>query len=136
METETLQIKTSRREDLIDITDQVQQAVARQGLQDGRVFLHCPHTTCGLTINENADPDVAHDILLALKRLVPHNSKGFRHAEGNSDAHVKASMMGCGLNVFVEHGGLVLGTWQGIYLCDFDGPRTRRVLVRSTAWRD
>ena len=136
METETLQITTSQREELIDITDQVQEAVKRQGLEDGRVFLHCHHTTCGLTINENADPDVAHDILLALKRLAPRDSKGFRHAEGNSDAHVKASMMGCGLNVFVERGALVLGTWQGIYLCDFDGPRKRRVLVRPTAWRD
>ena len=91
------------------------------------MLVYVPHTTAGITINENADPDVVHDMLLTLDRLVPRNAAGYRHAEGNSDSHVKASMMGTSCQVIVDSGRLVLGTWQGIYLCEFDGPRERQV---------
>ena len=92
-----------------------------------------PHTTAGVTINENADPDVVHDMLLTLKRLIPKDLPGYRHAEGNSDSHVKASMMGSSCRILIDEGKLVLGTWQGIYFCEFDGPRTRNVHVQVTA---
>ena len=94
-------------------------------------MVFCPHTTAAITINENADPDVVHDILLALDEAVPRSDPRFRHAEGNSDAHIKASLVGSSLSVFVSGGHLVLGTWQGIYFCEFDGPRSRKVIVKT-----
>lgn len=97
------------------------------------MVVYVPHTTAGVTINENADPDVVHDMLLTLRRLVPRDAPGYRHAEGNSDSHVKTAMMGTSCHVLVEEGRLVLGTWQGIYLCEFDGPRSRQVFVRTLA---
>ncbi len=112
------------------MTDRVQEAVAESSIRSGMAVVYVPHTTAGVTINENADPDVVHDMLLTLKRLVPKNAPGYRHSEGNSDSHVKASMMGASCHVLVEQGRLVLGTWQGIYLCEFDGPRTRNVHVQ------
>ena len=120
---ESLTIKTSRREELLAVTGQLQELVTRNGWQDGVLFLHCPHTTAGLTVNENADPDVVRDILATLRRLVPERGD-YHHAEGNSDAHLKASCMGPGLSLFVEQGKIRLGTWQGVFFCEFDGPRT------------
>ena len=123
-------MKTSRRTELRNITADVADIVARSGVATGVCHVYVPHTTAGVTINEGADPDVAHDIELTFDRLVPHHAAGYRHAEGNSDSHVKTSIVGSSQTVFVEHGRLVLGTWQAIFLCEFDGPRTREVLVR------
>lgn len=122
----TLTVKTSRREDLVAITAQLQDMVAVNGWQSGMLFLHCPHTTAGLTVNENADPDVVRDVLATLSRLVPKDGD-YRHSEGNSDAHVKASCMGPGLSLIVEGGRIRLGTWQGVFFCEFDGPRNRQL---------
>ena len=118
-------LASSAKEQLIDITPQAEDAVRRSGIMDGLVHLWCNHTTAGLTINENADPDVKTDILLALRAIVPDNMS-YRHAEGNSPAHVKSSLMGCQLSVPVVNGRLALGTWQGILFCEFDGPRPAR----------
>jgi secondary thiamine-phosphate synthase enzyme len=128
---ESFEVRTQHREQFVEITSLVQRRISARGLSSGAVIVYVPHTTAGVTINENADPDVVHDMLLTLNRLVPKDAAGYRHAEGNSDSHVKASMMGASCHVLVEEGKLVLGTWQGIYLCEFDGPRTRRVLIRE-----
>ena len=125
----TLTVKTARREDLVAITAQLQDLVAVNGWQSGMLFLHCPHTTAGLTVNENADPDVVRDVLATLARLVPKDGD-YRHSEGNSDAHVKASCMGPGLSLIVEGGRIRLGTWQGVFFCEFDGPRNRQLWVQ------
>lgn len=113
---------------MVNITPTVREAVKESGLQDGIVVVHCPHTTAGMTINENADPDVVRDLLKALDELTPDID--YRHAEGNSPAHLKASLMGNSVTVPVVRGELALGTWQGIYFCEFDGPRTRRFCVQ------
>ncbi|HEX2076596.1 MAG TPA: secondary thiamine-phosphate synthase enzyme YjbQ [Longimicrobium sp.] len=123
-------MRTSRRSEMIDITDRVQQVVSRSGLGEGAVVLQSLHTTAALTINENADPDVVHDVLGKLGRLVPHEEPFYRHAEGNSDSHLKTSFFGPSLTVIVSGGRLVLGTWQGIWFCEFDGPRERNVAVQ------
>ncbi len=123
-------VSTMQRDQFVEITDRVRQHVQQSGILSGTVTVFVPHTTAGVTINENADPDVVHDMLLTLKRLIPQNSAGFRHAERNSDSHVKASMMGSSCHVIINDGQLVLGTWQGIYLCEFDGPRTRSVVLQ------
>ena len=122
-------VRTSKRSELIDVTDHVREAVRAGGLADGAVLVYSPHTTAGLTVQENADPDVQRDLLLALERAVPYEA-GYRHAEGNADAHVKTSLVGAAQLVPVERGALALGTWQGIYLCEFDGPRRRQLLVQ------
>jgi secondary thiamine-phosphate synthase enzyme len=132
----TFQVKTRERDQFVEITEEVGQVVARSQVLSGSFFVYVPHTTAGVTINENADPDVVHDMLLTLKRLVPKDSPGYRHAEGNSDSHVKASMMGSSCRVLIDGGKLVLGTWQGIYFCEFDGPRTRNVHVQVTVCID
>lgn len=124
----TLQVRTERREQFVDITREVQRIVTQSGVQSGLCHVFVPHTTAGVTIQENADPDVVRDILVTLGRLVPRTGD-YRHAEGNSDAHVKAAALGSSQFVPVDGGRLVLGTWQGIYFCEFDGPRTRRVIV-------
>ncbi|MDN5294366.1 MAG: hypothetical protein PWQ91_1455 [Eubacteriales bacterium] len=124
-----LEVRSNRRAEMIDITDRVQEAVQRARVEDGVCHVFVPHTTAGLTINENADPTVVQDILATLERLVPWEGD-YRHAEGNSAAHVKASLMGSSLTVLVEKGNLQLGTWQGIFFCEFDGPRRRRVWVK------
>ncbi len=129
---EKLTIHTHQKAELREITAEVQALVHRSGIQTGTVKVYVSHTTAGVTINENADPDVKADMLAQLERMVPWNQPFYRHAEGNSAAHVKASMMGFNAEVFVENGQLALGTWQGIYLCEFDGPRTRQVWVRVT----
>ncbi len=124
-----ISVRTSSRIQFLDITREVQDAVKKSGVSDGVCTVYVPHTTAGITINENADPDVTRDIMATLDRLVPRNGS-YHHTEGNADSHVKASLMGSSVNVLVESGRLVLGTWQGIYLCEFDGPRTRQVYVR------
>ncbi len=126
----TITVKTQRRCELLDVTAQVQQAVRDAGLKRGYVICYVPHTTAGITIQENADPDVVHDLLWKLEKLVPQDDSGFRHSEGNSDAHIKASLTGLSQTVLVEDGRLVLGTWQGIYFCEYDGPRQRQLHVR------
>jgi secondary thiamine-phosphate synthase enzyme len=115
---------------MIDITDRVEAAVRETGVQNGSVIVFCPHTTAAITINENADPDVVHDVLLALDEMVPRPNRGFLHSEGNSDAHCKSSLVGCSEQVLIEDGRLTLGTWQAVYFCEFDGPRSRRVIVQ------
>lgn len=122
-------IKTNKADELINITHLVRQEVRRSGVKEGVAVVFIPHTTAGITINENADPDVVFDMLSVLRRVSPE-SGGYRHAEGNSHAHVKASMMGSSCTVIIENGDLLLGTWQGIYFCEFDGPRTRKVYIR------
>lgn len=124
----TLQVRTTSREQLIDITEQVRGAVRSSGIRDGVVHVFSLHTTAGLTVNENADPDVATDLLAGLARLAPRDA-GWRHAEGNSDAHLKTTLVGSSVSVPVSGGDLVLGTWQSVYFCEFDGPRQRRVEV-------
>ena len=126
-----IQVATTRHEEFIDITADVQAAVAASGAREGICAVFCRHTTAGVTINENADPDVRADILSALAKIVP--SGPYRHAEGNSPAHVKASLLWSSVTVPVSEGRLVLGTWQGIYFCEFDGPRRRGVLVTIAA---
>ncbi len=125
----TVSLKTHKHNDLIDITREISDIVAKSGIKDGLAVIHIPHTTAGVTINENADPDVVDDILLTLEELVPHHRKGYKHGEGNSDAHVKSSLMGPSLTLIVKDGRLVLGTWQGVYFCEFDGPRNRHFMV-------
>jgi len=117
------------REGLVDVTDMAARAVRSSGVAEGLCLGYCPHTTAGITINENADPDVARDFLIGLGKAFPDRAE-FRHAEGNSAAHLKASAVGSSATVIVSGGLLVLGTWQGIYLCEFDGPRRRRLFVK------
>ncbi len=124
-----LEIKTTARIQLVDITAQVRGILRNEHISSGIVVVYVPHTTCGVTINENADPAVKEDITAVLGRLVPEDG-GYRHTEGNSDAHVKASLVGSSVIVIVESGSLVLGTWQGIFLAEFDGPRKRSVLMK------
>ena len=121
-------VETGKRAHFVDITPQVAAALAARKVHEGVVTVFVPHTTCGVTINENADPDVVTDMLAALERMVPWQT-GYRHGEGNAAAHVKASLMGSSARVLVREGRLQLGTWQAIYLCEFDGPRTRSVWV-------
>lgn len=128
---ERFTVSTSAREVLIDITAQVQRAVAALDVDAGAVTVFCPHTTAGLTINENADPDVPHDILCGLRTIIPRSADHYRHVEGNSDSHLKASLMGSSVVVLVESGRLQLGRWQGVFLCEFDGPRRRQVWVSA-----
>ncbi len=122
-------IKTHERNEMLDITSQIQLLVEEQKIRQGLCFLYVPHTTAGMIINEKADPNVAVDILGMLKQLIPLSSQ-FRHREGNSDAHIKALMTGSSETVIIENGKLQLGTWQGIFLCKFDGPRHRKVWVQ------
>jgi secondary thiamine-phosphate synthase enzyme len=126
------QIRTSRREELVDITARVQAEVEVMGLQDGAVLVMAPHTTAAITINENADPDVVTDLLAGLARIAPRDA-GWRHSEGNSDGHLKSSLVGASELVVVADGRVQLGTWQGVYFCEFDGPRTRQVWVQGLA---
>jgi secondary thiamine-phosphate synthase enzyme len=127
---EILNVSTNGRCQMIDITDKVESALEKTGVSDGQVTVYCPHTTAAITINENADPSVIHDILLTLDELFPQNRKGYRHSEGNSDSHVKSSLVGCSETILIEKGRLVLGTWQGIFFCEFDGPRNRKVILQ------
>ena len=122
-------VSTSKREELIDITSSVEDVVIGSGVLSGLCVLYCPHTTAAITVNEGADPAVAKDMVTGLGRIIP-TTWDFSHMEGNSDAHIKASMMGFSLNIIIDSGRLVLGTWQGVYFCEFDGPRMRKVWLR------
>ncbi|MBU1045227.1 MAG: secondary thiamine-phosphate synthase enzyme YjbQ [Candidatus Omnitrophica bacterium] len=126
---ENIVVRTKSRVELIDITAQIQDIVTLNHLDEGICQVFVPHTTAGITINENADPDVCSDIINCLNKMVPFNDM-YKHAEGNSAAHIKASMLGFSLSVIVEGGRLQLGTWQGIYFAEFDGPRNRKVWVK------
>lgn len=129
---EKISVKTTSRTDLLDITEKVNSAVAKSKVKDGVCFFFCPHTTAGLTINENADPSVKANIINTLNRLISHNAN-YQHAEGNADAHIKSSLFGASLNIFIEDGALSLGAWQGIYFMEGDGPRAREVWVKILA---
>lgn len=125
----TLSIRTSGRTQLVDITSQVQRVVDESGVKYGLCAVFVPHTTAGVTINENADPDVVSDILKEINKVIPF-SDGYAHMEGNSAAHIKASLFGFSEHIIIESGRLLLGTWQGIYFCEFDGPRSRQVKIK------
>jgi len=129
---EQIEVSTRGRQSFHDITADVQTAVSRSGVQDGICFIFCPHTTAGLTINENCDADVRHDLGLGLDVVSPQRAE-YRHGEGNSPAHIKSSLVGASQFVIIARGKLVLGTWQGIYLAEFDGPRRRKVYVKVMA---
>jgi secondary thiamine-phosphate synthase enzyme len=126
---QTFQVKTSSRTEMIDITRSVQEAVKKSKVVDGICMIFVPHTTAAVTINENADPSVSHDILMELNKIVPFEDH-YRHTEGNSPAHIKASLVGPSLTVLIESGKIILGTWQGIFFCEFDGPK-RKSLYQS-----
>lgn len=126
---ETLRVKTGQRTQLMDVTGLVEQAVKASGVISGTCYVYVPHTTAGVTINEHADPDVATDLEGVFDRFVPHSGP-YRHSEGNTDSHAKAVMVGASQVIFVEEGKLLLGRWQGIFLCEFDGPRERKIFVR------
>lgn len=126
----SVNVKTGTRNEMVDITSLVQKEVSKSGVSDGVCTVYVPHTTAGITINEGADPDVCHDILTKLNEMVPTHA-GYRHTEGNADSHIKASLMGSSVTVIVENGRLVLGTWQKIFFCEFDGPRSRKVYVKT-----
>ena len=125
-------LKTSRRTELVNITAEVAQAVRLSNVKEGLCTVFVPHTTAGVTINENADPSVARDVLMQLERIAPFEA-GYDHAEENSDAHVKSSLVGPSLTLIVSEGRLALGTWQGVYFCEFDGPRSRKFYVKVIA---
>ncbi len=127
-----LSVQTTKRAEMLDITRQVADVVRRTGIGRGLCHVFVPHTTAAVTINENADPDVPVDILTVLDRLIPHEG-GYRHQEGNTAAHVKASLLGPSETVLIEGGELVLGVWQSLFFCEFDGPRPRKIIVRVQA---
>ncbi len=122
-------VKSSKRTELINITQEINKKLKESGVQSGVCTIYIPHTTAGVTVNEGADPDVVQDIVMKLDKMVPRD-EDYRHSEGNSDAHIKASLMGASETFLIENGSISLGTWQKIYFCEFDGPRTRKVWLR------
>lgn len=124
-----IEVITQSRNEMVNITDLVQSAVGDLGLLDGQITLYAPHTTCGLTITENVDADVGDDLMMQLDTLVPWSRNHYKHTGGNSAAHIKSSLVGCSLSMLVEGGDVKLGVWQGVFLCEFDGPRTRHIWV-------
>ena len=127
---QTFGLATKKTNEFIDITTMISQIVTDSNISQGDVIIFCPHTTAGITINENADPDVVRDMLLTLEKLVPRNNPNYRHSEGNSDAHLKSSLIGTSEQIIITDGKLALGSWQGLYFCEFDGPRNRTVFVQ------
>jgi secondary thiamine-phosphate synthase enzyme len=127
---ETVRVKTGRRTQLVDVTSEVERVVAESGVASGTCYVYVPHTTAAVTINEHADPDVAADLEGVFDRLVPHAGP-YRHSEGNTDSHAKAVMVGASQVIFVERRKLALGTWQGVFFCEFDGPRERKMWVKG-----
>jgi secondary thiamine-phosphate synthase enzyme len=123
-----ISVRSFKREELINITDQIRQFANESGCDQGKLTIFIPHTTAAVTVNENADPDVPEDMIFALNKLVPQ-FREFNHLEGNSDAHVKSSLIGCSQDILIRNGKLVMGTWQGIFFCEFDGPRNRKVIL-------
>ena len=128
---QTLQVRTHKQFECINITSQVHSLIKDSGVKDGIATIYCPHTTAAITINEGADPSVVHDLLYELDKVIPLRDN-YQHLEGNSAAHIKSSLVGCSQTVIVENGSLVLGTWQAIFFCEFDGPRNRKVLIKIT----
>ncbi len=126
----TEMVQTTVRNEMVEVTARIQKAIDRQRFKSGMVVAYVSHTTAGITINENADPTVKIDMLAKLEALVPQNERYYQHDEGNSDAHLKASMIGHSVTLLIEQGKLQLGRWQGVYLCEFDGPRERRLLIK------
>ena len=126
---ETIIVKTSAREEMIDVTNIIQNIINQSGIKNGIAFCFIPHTTSAITINENADPDVKRDLLYKLNKEIPQQDN-YHHAEGNSDAHLKSSLFGFSEHILIENGKLVLGVWQSIYFCEFDGPRSRKLIVK------
>jgi secondary thiamine-phosphate synthase enzyme len=126
-----IEIRTRSKEEFVDLTAAVGRIAEAAGVSEGMCVVAVPHTTAGVTVNENADPDVKADLLMTLRRIVP-DSLSYTHAEGNSPAHVKSTLVGSSVSLIIEGGRLQLGTWQGIFLCEFDGPRTRKVWVKIT----
>src|SRR5687768_11095683 len=127
---QTIDIKTTTREEMVDVTALVRAAIRKSGLKDGLVCVFCPHTTAGVTIQENSDPVVKSDMVNHLRKLVPKDA-GFEHSEDNSDAHIKASLVGSGVTLIVDQGRPLLGHWQALFFCEFDGPRERRLVVKA-----
>ena len=125
-----IKVRSSQREELVEFTDQVQEKLKESEAGEGVCFLYVQHTTAGLTVNENADPDVPRDMLHLLRTLIPQHGMGFRHGEQNSDSHIKATLVGSSVSVPFKDGKLLLGRWQGIFLCEFDGPREREVVLQ------
>ena len=130
-----LKVQTSERNEMVDVTDRLLQVVRSQNITEGMLIVYVPHTTAAITVNENADPDVKSDLLAKLSALVPQREAYYQHAEGNSDSHLKAAMLGHAVTVLVEGGRLVLGRWQGVYFCEFDGPRQRDLFVKPLTFR-
>jgi secondary thiamine-phosphate synthase enzyme len=128
--TKDFHISTKNRNEFVDITSEVASFVSKADVKEGDCVVYCPHTTAAITINENADRSVVHDILLTLEELIPRLRAGYRHDEGNSDAHCKSSIVGCSEHILIRNGQLALGTWQGIFFCEFDGPRSRSFSVQ------
>jgi secondary thiamine-phosphate synthase enzyme len=127
---QTFTIQTHQRDEMYEITSSLQAYLEEQRVKDGVMYVYCPHTTAGITINENADPDVVKDMLMRLDEVYPWEHPKYRHAEGNSASHLKASTVGSSQVILIQNGELLLGTWQGIYFCEFDGPRTRKYHVK------
>jgi len=127
-----IEVKTQAKEELIDITARVREEVFSSNILSGICCVYIPHTTAGVTINENADPSIMEDILMTLRKIVP-DSLPYRHSEGNSPAHVKACLVGTSANILIEEAQLSLGTWQGVFFCEFDGPRSRRVFIKTSS---
>lgn len=125
---EEITVKTKERVEFVDVTEEIKNLVRKSGIKNGLVSVYIPHTTAGITINENADPDVVRDIIDVLEKMAPRGGR-YGHTEGNADSHVKASLTGSSVTIPVKEGKLLLGTWQGIFLCEFDGPRTRRLIL-------
>jgi len=126
---EIIEIKTNKRVEFVDITERLNALIHSSGIKDCICFIHVPHTTAAITINENADPDVTHDIISKINKLIPI-SDNYDHVEGNSDAHIKSGLFGQTLSLMIENNMLLLGTWQGVYFCEFDGPRVRKIYVK------
>jgi len=126
---ETIEIKSSKRIEFIDITDKINSIIAASKIKEGICFLNVPHTTAGITINENADSSVVYDILTKTNQLIPENNN-YTHFEGNSDSHIKSSLFGQSLSIIIENNRALLGTWQGVFFCEFDGPRNRKVYIK------
>jgi len=126
----TFSVTTRERNEMVEITDDVRSAVRASGAREGICVVYCPHTTGAITVNENADPDVVHDLMLWYNRTVPKQQAGFRHGEGNSDSHIKSTLVGPSATLLVSDGQLILGRWQGVFFCEFDGPRSRTVHVQ------
>jgi secondary thiamine-phosphate synthase enzyme len=128
---ESFEVRTRQRNEFVEITEEVRRVVERSGLERGLCVVYCPHTTAAITVNENADPDVVHDMLAWLGRAIPQRQPDFRHGEGNSDSHLKASLVGPSVTLLIEKKDVVLGRWQAVYFCEFDGPRSRIVHVQT-----